>query len=326
MKSVKNLGQLIELSWAYRASRVLHVAVNMGLFEILSSNPLTAGEVAKELGSKPKMTEKMLIALTALGLIEFRKNKYKNSEIAEKYLVKGSYYQGNWIKHSYHLWDYWGDLEYEVGGTAASKKTAGREDRHYTFIMAMHDLAIGEEAEELLDFVDLQGRKRLLDVGGGPGTFSVLICQKYPEIRATVFDLPETIRITREMVTNYGMEERITFIEGDWNTDDFGEGYDTVLMSNILHGPESNAEMKLRKGYASLVDGGLLIVRDFVLNKSKTGPISQALFNIMVGAYSIDEIKNIIKDAGFVEVKEVEIPHKTHSIIVAYKEKRSYRE
>jgi len=278
---------------------------------------MTAREIAERRESSPEMTEKLLIACTALGLTQFRGGKYENSELAGMYLVRGKpFYQGNWIDHAADdLWGYWSEgLEKKLGG-----KHAGEKDSHRRFIMAMHDMAMGGEAEELAAHVNLKGRKLLFDVGGGPGTYSIFLCKNNPELRAIVFDLPETIKITRDVIKEFGMSDRISAIAGDWNRDKFGSENDIVLMSNILHVPGSSAEMKLKKAFDSMNEGGLLIIRDFVLNDDKSGPISAALFNLMLGAYTISEISTLIRKSGFENVKELEIPHKTHSIFLAEK-------
>ena len=101
------------------------------------------------------------------------------------------------------------------------------------------------------------------------------------------------------------MQDRVTTRAGNWETDTFGEDNDVVLLSNILHGPRSKAEMKLKKAYDSMESGGLLLVQDFLLNDEKTSPLIPALFNVMVGAYSRCELLSLIKAAGFVHDKIV---------------------
>jgi len=123
-----------------------------------------------------------------------------------------------------------------------------------------------------------------------------------------IFDLPETIAIAREVIDRFGMADRISTVEGSWDEDEFGEGVDAILMSNVLHGPGSGADMKLAKAYRALVDGGLLILQDFLLNVDKTGPLNPALFNIMVGAYSIDELCDVVREAGFSDLQLQPMP------------------
>jgi len=166
----------------------------------------------------------------------------------------------------------------------------------------------------------LSDRKLLLDVGGGPGTYSVILCQRFPNLRAVIWDLPRTLAIAEEVIKRFGMQGRITLQVGDWNKDEFGTGYDCLLMSNILHGPSSQAPMKLAKAFRALESDGLLIVHDFLLNDEKTGPLPAALFNLMVGAYSVGELTAIIEEAGFKDVRLVAyLPKRGSGLITATK-------
>lgn len=314
---IRNIDQLRELAWMFRASRVLQIANKLGIFTILSEEPLTARELAIRCNSSIEMTEKLLIACCSLGLILHKEGRYRNSKFSNKYLVMNKpFYQGNWIDHTSDLWRYWSNVEQLIGGKRLSEE---KGEGHRRFIMAMHDIAMGGEAEELATHLDLRGKRMLYDVGGGPGTYSIILCRHNPLLRAVIFDLPETIPITKKLIENSKMSDRIAVREGDWDRDEFGQENDIVLMSNILHGPGSKAEMKLRKAFRSMADNSLLIIRDFFLNDSKTGPLSAALFNLMVGAYSIGEISDIIKETGFVNIRELQIPHRTHSILLAEK-------
>jgi hypothetical protein len=317
MEQITSVGELMDMAWKFRASRVLQLAHKLDIFTLLSGKPLSAGDVADACGSDPVMTEKLLIACCALGLLRCEGGLYLNSDLAEDHLVRGKpLYQGNWITHVRDdIWEYWGEvLEERIGGRRGVEPSS-----HRTFIMAMHEIAMAGEAEELAEYVDLSGRRLLFDVGGGAGTYAIFLCKRNPGLRAVVFDLPETIEIARKVIDEFGMSERITTIEGDWDRDDFGSGNDVVLMSNVLHGPGSGAEMKLGKAYRSMNAGGLLIIRDFILNENKTGPLSAALFNLMLGSYSAKEITELIAGAGFVNARELDIPHQSHSIFVAEK-------
>ena len=93
--------------------------------------------------------------------------------------------------------------------------------------------------------------------------------------------------------------------EGNWDTDSFGEDSDVVLLSNVLHGPTSQSDMKLGKAYDSMTAEGLLVVQEFLMNDEKTGPLIPALFNIMVGAWSQAELLDVIGKAGFKDARLV---------------------
>lgn len=293
---------LDELGWNYRAARAVQVANNLGLFTVLSEGDMTVEQISTRCHTRPDMTEKLLIACVAMGLMDKHGDKYKNTAYAQTYLVRGAkLYQGDIIAHSAAGWNFWHGLENEVRHEPAPKPDQALE--HRNFILGMHNIAMAGRAELLADSVDLTGRKKLFDVGGGPGTYSIVLCRRYGELHAVVFDLPETIAIARQVIANEKVDDRVTVHEGDWNTDDFGDNNDVVLISNVLHGRTSHADMKLGKAYRSMIPGGLLLIQDFLLNDDKSGPLAPALFNIMVGAYSRPELFSVIQQAGFVDPK-----------------------
>jgi hypothetical protein len=304
---VNAVEDLMDLSWGYRAARVLQVANNLDIFTIISDKKMTLEQICQRCNTKPEITEKLLIACTAMNLLKKQGSKYKNNELARTYLIKGGdLYQGNMISHSASVWNFWSNLENEVRMDSVDRNQRVQQaDDHKNFILGMHNIAVAGRAQLFLDGVDLTGRKKLFDVGGGPGTYSIEACKRYPDLKAVVFDLPETVSITKEIIANEQMEDRVTVLEGSWDTHNFGEDNDVVLLSDVMHGPGSRAPLKLTKAYNSMTEGGLLVVQEFLLNNEKTGSLVPALFNIMVGAYSEAEMFSMIEDAGFLEPKVV---------------------
>jgi hypothetical protein len=292
------LQYLSDLTWGYRASRILQTAVGLDLFTRLSGQCCTCETLAGLCSADLKLLEKVLVACCAMGLLEKKGADYVNSALSELYLVEGKpLYQGNIIAHSAGVWEFWHALPGQLSSGATPPPDPAR--LHRDFILGMENITMGGRGKLFTDHIDLSGRTHLFDVGGGPGTYSVLACEKYPRLKATVFDLPETIAITRQIITAKGMESRISVQEGSWETDTFGSGYDAVLLSNVLHGADSSAAMKLKKAWDCLDRGGLLVIQEFLLNEDKTGPLIPALFNVMVGAYARTELFSVIEEAGF---------------------------
>jgi SAM-dependent methyltransferase len=304
--------EILEQSWAYRAARALQAAHAVGIFEKLAETEEDDAGIATALHLDPDVTSRLLVACAAMGFLERDESSWRLSAKARATLVSSALlYQGNNIAHSAEVWRFWNDLEPALKGKRGlSIFTPGarRERSHRDFILAMHNMTMAGRGAELASRVDLAGKRKLLDIGGGPGTYSAALCEKYPHLMATVFDLPETVKIAREVLARLGLGSRIDFREGDWEIDDFGSGADVVLMSNILHGPGSNSEMKLAKAFKVLKAGGVLILQDFLLNEEKTGPLKPALFNLMVGAYSVKELRGLIESAGFSLFREDPLP------------------
>ena len=295
---------LYDLSWGYMAACVMQTANELDVFTHLSEGPMSAGQVSERCKTKPDITDNLLTACTAMGLIEKNEGTHSNSKLSETYLVRGApLYQGDIIAHQSALRGFWNSLadNMKQGAVREGMRQAGHRD----FIMGMHNVAVSGRGQMFLDTVDLSGRKKLFDVGGGPGTYSILACRQYPQLSATVFDLPETIAIAREMIAAEGMTERVEVATGNWDNDDFGHGNDVVLFSDVMHGPGSNAPMKLKKAHDSMVDGGLLVIQEFLLNDERTGPLIPAIFSIMVGAFAQGELLSIVEQAGFCDAAVV---------------------
>ncbi|MBT3265740.1 hypothetical protein HN371_01240 [Candidatus Poribacteria bacterium] len=309
------------LHWAFRSSRVLHVATELDLFTRLTDGPLSAAEIAAVCGADAAETEKLVICCCALGLLRKTDGRYSNTQAAEDYLVRGApLYQGNMIAHAEHLWQFWSGLGDVVRtGDRGASGPPGGGDGHRDFILAMHNTSITGPARMVAENVDLSGARRLLDIGGGPGTFSIALCQKHAGLTADLFDRPATLEVAREVIERFGMADRIRLVEGDWDQEDYGDGYDAALFSNVLHGAASGAPEKLRKGFEALNEGGQVVVHDFLLNNQKTGPLGAALFGMMVGAYSTDEMCAVVEAAGFVEVRLVAVNERGAGVVVGRK-------
>lgn len=285
---------LFGIARAFEYSRAFHLANNLDVFTELGDGPLTLEELARRTEVEQSALEKILVTAAAMGLLETDGKQFRNSPIADRYLVPGKpEYLGDSIWLTSGWWDSFNEFSHEV----IKQHGATSEFRHERFIRAMHDYASTGEGERLENAIDLSGRNHLLDLGGGPGTYSVYFCQKYPALMATVFDLPETEPIFREVIRSYGMEDTIKFLAGDLEKDPIGEGYDVVLISNMMHGYRGDVIPPMV--FKALMPGGLIIIRDFILCPDKSGPLAAALFNMRMGAYTEDEMIGFLEEAGF---------------------------
>ena len=296
---------LLELNWQYRASRALMTAHQLGIFEALRE-PKTGADVAAQCGTDTGMTEKLLIACCALSVVRRDGDHFVLTRLAcDTLLPESARYLGGVLDHSETLWWVFTGLPdiVRTGGRGAAPKPpeAFVSRWHENWIWAMHGNAANGVAQWVARQLDLSDRSLLLDVGGGPGTYSIALCQRFTNLKAVVWDVSQTIAIAEQVIERFHMKDRIAVQEGDWNRDEFGEGYDCLLMSNILHGHGSQAETRLEQGMRALVPGGLLIAHDFLLNNDRSGPLPAALFNLMIGAYTVNELIAVIRSVGFAD-------------------------
>jgi len=197
MEVLKQAKELRKLWGGFWPARVLLTANNFGIFDYLKS-PKTAIEIAKSLKTDSRATEILLDALTGLGLLKKSGNKYKNTLTANRFLIKESpYYHGDIIKHADTLWKNWSGLD-EIIKTGRPNRSA---HDHEAFIKGMHNIA-SLKAKDVIKAIDLKGVKKALDLGGGPGTYSIEMAKK--GVLATLFDVPETIKIAKEIIISTG--------------------------------------------------------------------------------------------------------------------------
>ncbi|MFZ5593423.1 MAG: methyltransferase family protein [Pseudomonadota bacterium] len=300
---------VMEISSAYWHSSVLHVANSLDVFTRLADAPATVEELAQKCGADARGMEMILIGCIGLGLLSKEGGRYSNTPLADTFLVKGRpRYQGG-IVSMFESWvSAWSKLKDAVvsGKPVVVKQHDHGEEATRTYIMGMLYRGI-PQAELLASEVPLAGRKKLLDVGGGPGIFSIIFCQKNPGLSADVMDLPQTLRVTREIITNYGATAQVATCEGSYLEDEFGAGYDAVLLSSMIsqEGPEVIKSI-LRKSFNAMNPGGLIMVQEQFLNTAKTGPLLPVLIglNQLVHtpggrAYSAKEVADWAQEIGF---------------------------
>jgi 2-polyprenyl-3-methyl-5-hydroxy-6-metoxy-1,4-benzoquinol methylase len=302
----------VRKTWGgFRESRVLLTANALGVFDHLSSAK-TSEEVAGALGLDSGGTEILLDALTAMGFLKKRRGllrksrpTYRNNAMAETFLVGGApYYQGDILRHADILWQNWSGLD-EVVRTGSP---AGRARDHGSFIRGMHNLAL-LRVDEVMKAVELKGVTTALDLGGGPGTYAIALARR--GVKVTLFDVPDTVMIAKEMVAEAGVSG-VDFMEGDFCTDTIGTGYDLILISQIFHAyaAEENIAI-LQHCMSALNPGGRVVIQEFLIDTSLTKPLQGALFsiNMLVNTqsgrcYAPEEMKQWLTLTGFRAIKK----------------------
>jgi 3-hydroxy-5-methyl-1-naphthoate 3-O-methyltransferase len=318
MKMKPKKDKLLEDVFRYRRAVVLLSAARAGLFELLQKHKtLGLAEITRELSWSDRAAEILLNALCALGYLEKKNGKYRISQAFEKVFGSENYpLIKEWLMHEWRLLNRWTHLPevLETGGPFREPEKTAIHRNHRNFILSMAHRE-KENLKAMVHNVSWEGYHHLLDLGGGPGLFAIAFAEKYPSLKATVFDAAETEPIALDFFRKSSAKDRLQFQAGDFITDDFGEGYDAALLSSILHiySPEDNRKV-LKRLCQAMVPGGKVIIRDFLLNRDKTGPLTGALFaiNMLVNtdrgnAYSQKEIKSWLKQAGFIKIRRIKL-------------------
>jgi len=313
---------IMKLTRGWQASRVVLTACELGVFAALAKGA-TSEEVAKQIKTDPRATDRLLNALCVLGLVTKRGGVFRNTAASRRYLVPGGrdYLAG--VGHTIHMWDTWSELTAAVRKGRSPLAGLARDGAGTAaFIVAMHYRA-SRIAPAVVRMLDLKGVARVLDVGGGPGDYALAFARASHRIHAAVFDLPTVVPLTRRFVAAAGMAERVDVVAGDFEVGALGRGYDLVFMSQILHANSFAANVKLvKKGAAALNPGGRLVVQEFIVDEDRTGPPHAVLFalNMLVATdggdtYAEGEIREMMARAGLSEVMRQDTAFDTTLII-----------
>ncbi|MCU0603952.1 MAG: acetylserotonin O-methyltransferase [Desulfobacterales bacterium] len=321
-----NVGKLLQVSGSYWSSCALHAAVKLDLFSALQGDRLTAAEIAARLQGSGRGVEALLNAMAAFGLLEKAVGRYANSPAARALLCRESpEYIGHMIMHHHHLVESWSRLDQAVvAGRPVRENTAAQGPQwRESFLMGMFTNAMAT-APHIVSAIDLSSRRRLLDFGGGPGTYAVQFCLKNPGLTADVFDLPESRPFAEKTIARFGLGKRVCFLPGDYHRDEIAGPYDVAWLSHILHaeGPEGCLNI-LRKAVSALSPGGMVIIHEFILNETMDGPLFPALFslNMLVGtpsgqAYSETQLMEMLAAAGARQIRRIPVATPTESGII----------
>ncbi len=320
MTNTINADYLFQLGFGYWKSCVLFTAVEFDIFTLIGKGNATAKGISKSIHADERATEMLLNGLVSLKLLTKQKNSYKNSPVSNLHLIKGTpLYLGDAIHHAHNIMENWTMIRetIETGKAVSLRDLPEEVDPHDArdFITAMHNIA-SLKTEELCSKINLKKARTALDLAGGPGTYAIAFAKANPQLHAVVFDLKHVTTLTHEFIRAAGVEDRVTTQPGNCLKDSFGRNaYDLILVSNILHIYSSANNVKiLRKCRNALKEGGQVVIHEFVLDETKTHPQFAALFslNMLIGtqegaAYSASEYRKWLKDAGFKQVKKIDL-------------------
>jgi predicted O-methyltransferase YrrM len=306
--------ELFRLSQNFMESRILLSGAELNLFSILSPAPLSAQEVASQIGADLRALTVLLDALSAMGLLVKQRGTYQCANPVSPFLSEdGPNTVLPMVLHAAHLWHRWSGLTDAVRSTIVSKDAAksfrSTEDLR-AFIGAM-DVIAAPRALEIVAAVNPGSSKTLLDVGGASGTYTIAFLQAVPEMKATLFDKPEVVEMARERLSKAGVLNRVTLIPGDFYQDEFPYGHDLAFVSAIIHQNSLEQNLDLfNKVFRSLNRGGRIIIRDHVMEPDRIHPRDGAIFavNMLLGTpggstYKYEEIKTGLSQAGFTGIR-----------------------
>jgi predicted O-methyltransferase YrrM len=316
---------------AFTEARILLTAAELDLFTLLSQQSQTADEVAHALPADQRAITILLDALCGMALLEKRDDRYTCPPAIGPLLRSDSPTTVRpMLLHNASMWQRWSELTGIVRGEAQAAERAhaprGAASQE-AFIGAMH-VVNRETATEVARLIQPGTARALLDVGGASGTFTIALLQAAPAMRATLFDLPDVVKLAPPRLAEAGLTERVTLVGGDFYNDPLPTGHDLALLSAIIHQNSHAQNIALyRKVHAALVPGGRLVIRDHVMSPDRTAPPAGAVFavNMLVGTaggntYTLAEYEDALHAAGFERVRRLHDTPTMNALVEAYRD------
>jgi SAM-dependent methyltransferase len=300
---------IFDLSTGFMRAKHLFAASELGVFEALGDAPATLDALATRLGIPRRTMRIVADAVTALGLLERHGEEYRNSALAEAYLsgrgpMDMRYFIRFWNRLSYRRWVALEDSIRKGTGVAGEFNFTAEEQK--IFSEGVEAFSAGHAAA-LAGTYDFRQHRRLLDLGGGTGSFLRAILRRYSDLQCTLFELPAAAAVARQRLAADPRGSKVEIAEGDFFKDPLPKAYDAILMTHVVHVlvAEQNLEL-LRRARGAASPGARLLIVDFWMDPTHTQPLMGALmageFLVIAGngdVYSVEEARTWLEQSGW---------------------------
>ncbi len=316
VKHWENIQQTLR---GYRRAQVLISATKLGVFRELADGPLAVEELARKIDADPDGLQRLLAAAVGMGLLHAEEGRYANAPIAAACLAReGRFYMGNLVALEGAFYGRWNFLTEAVrSGKQPQIDAPEDEDSNWvrSFELALMDLArVSAPAIAELLPVPQEGPAHVLDVGGGHGAYSMALARRYPNVEATVLELPAAAEVARDIISGEGMSERVKVRSGNFQEDELGSDFDLVLLFGVLGSESAEGQRALlRKVHAALKAGGAVAIRGFAYGE-KPYDLEEALFSLHLllstsagDSPTLETLQEALQETGFAESRLVSV-------------------
>jgi predicted O-methyltransferase YrrM len=304
----------------YAADLITAAIVHFDFFSVLAERRATLGEVCETFGFAKRPADVLLTLATAAGLLEHQHDRYSVTDMAREHIVSGS---------PFYLAPYFASLAERPAVSDFTRVLRTGQPAHWGAVQDGHDwhTAMEDEtfargftdamdcrglllAQSLAATVNLNDRKRLLDIGGGSGIYACVLAAHFPALRAVVFDKPPVDRIAGRLIAERECDAQVEVRPGSFFDESAWPGdCDVHLFSNVLHDwGQGDVERLLAISYRQLPPGGLLVIHDAFINADKTGPLPVAEYSAILmhstqgKCYATSEYEHILTALGFRDI------------------------
>lgn len=309
---------ILELATAFQRSQTLFTLVSLRIPTRLDGRERRLDDLAWEMRLHPFPLDRFVNACVALGLLERKRDRVRNSPLAQRFLVRGlPEYLGEVVHHHDRVTsERWRSLGSDLAtwrpgtrGAGNHEKTATRPRKLRTDIASLHahhnlNHVMGQSLAERYEF---SKHEHMLDLGGGTGAVSIAICEKHPALSAMVVDLPAVTRHARAYIKRSGLTGRIRVRTGDLCRDPLPSGSDLALLSNVLSMMSVEEDRALmERVFDRLEPGGTLLVCGWMLDSRRLSPLLGVLFCLNDIAWQAPDVERSaatyarwLRSAGF---------------------------
>ncbi len=297
-------------------ANILIAALQFRVFTHLGKRGLTHQTFAKKAKIHPEGADALLNALVALGALKKTKNTFANTAESFKHFCEHSpeYKKGTVFLRKENR-DEWSKL-IDIIKNGRDLSGFGDDDPGFRepFTYAMHERS-QNFSKPLAQFVTRNPVGKLVDLGGGPGSYSAEILKQDKSASAVLIDRSASLKVAKKILKTSTVIKRFNFVAGDLFEVGFGDEMDTVLYSNILHIYNESENLELfEKIHRSLKPGGRFILVDLFLENARTAPLDAALFSLTMllftatgRTYSFNETEKLLRKNGFGKFSRYEL-------------------
>lgn len=314
---------LREIAMGFERSQIFLTAFELRIFTKLKQ-PSNSQSLVQEMRIHPEITSRFLDVLTAMKLLCKKGEDYQTAPEMIPFLVEGEPHFSPYLESACKEREIWMDLKKALLEGSLSKREKDkfcytRDSLEWTAKDCMRG-RLQKTLKIICALPEFKNARRLIDLGGGHGLFSIGFAQENPNLEVFIYDQPEIIGLTSKYIEDYGMQDRIRVISGDYLQEKFGNGYDIVFEALSLEGGEREAKILYRKVSDALKPGGLFIAQLFTLDDSETSPLSTLTLDLkerITGNRQMHLMTNrrlfdLFKESGLVGEQIIELPTGTN--------------
>lgn len=277
--------RLQNLSRGFIGSASLFAAIDLDLFTAVAEGDNTVATFASRSDISEINADRLMTMCAAAGLIRWVVDHFENVEDVQRFLVKGEKsYAAPWLTFTRPAWKNWGNLTEKLKNDTPPTVIGSYESMTVEYARRYHEATASVgfgSGRRFIKQVDLSSRKKIMDIGGGSGAYSIVATQAYPDLKAVVFDLPPVVEVTAEFIAKHDVKDRVSTVGGDFTKDPFPIDCDVAIMASNL--PQYNREIitrVIKKAFDSLLPGGEMHLIGEMLDDDRSGPLDAALWGL----------------------------------------------